>query len=71
MNEFTITHQPTIMLRGARCHECRRFYAYESVDNARCPHCATATVRRLSDQIEKLERSNASLRGALRRKTKR
>lgn len=62
------TFQFNIVLTITRCYRCHRYYGYERTDQQRCPHCAEAAVNKLNQELEHLKRSNASLKGAGRRK---
>ena len=62
------THQPTFTIIVDRCYDCRRFYGYEKhAPYPLCPHCVRASMTEVRSEIETLKRSNASLRGALKR----
>lgn len=68
MSEFT--HQPNITLEATRCWHCGRYWAIEKgfrLNNGTCPHCAKREVDKAEADRAALERSNRSLRGAIRR----
>lgn len=60
--EVTMTHR--------RCYRCRRWYGAEHPD-VPCGACAQDELRDLNARISTLLRSNAALRGALKRRRKR
>jgi len=63
-------HQPTITIVVTRCFDCRRHYGFEKFQEERCPHCAKDTTTELHATINKLEKSNRALRGAITRLSK-
>lgn len=62
--------QVEISMYHMRCYRCRRWHGAESV-GAPCGQCALDDIRALQTRISQLLRSNAALRGALKRKGKR
>jgi len=60
-----------IAMRTIRCWRCRRWYGYETGNEEICPMCARDEARSQSARIRELTRSNAALRGILKRKGKR
>jgi hypothetical protein len=56
-----------INMRHQRCPHCHRWYGAEN-EYAPCGACARDEIRRQEARISKLLRSNAALRGALKRK---
>jgi DNA-directed RNA polymerase subunit RPC12/RpoP len=65
MSEFN--YSPNITIVVTRCWECKRYFGYEKTVEVRCPHCAREILSTRLDEIDALKRSNASLRGALKR----
>lgn len=57
----------TVELVEERCYECGRYWAHELYGGVICPHCASARVDRVLNVQAELRRSNAALRGALKR----
>lgn len=64
--EFSYAPNYTIVV--CRCPDCKRFYGSEKYEPSWCPHCAKDRLRESNDKIEALAKSNAALRGALKRK---
>jgi ribosomal protein L37AE/L43A len=57
----------TVKLEARRCWGCGRWWAYERFgdSSAECPVCERRALNRAYTRVTELERSNASLRGAL------
>jgi len=56
-----------------RCDDCGTFFAIESDRNIRfplCPICGRKDIEAANRRLDKLERSNRGLRGALKAKKK-
>ena len=53
-----------------RCYRCRRWYGGETNDTP-CGGCALDQMREKDAEINRLARSNAALRGVLKRRGKR
>lgn len=70
MTDFA--YQPTITIRYRRCWDCNAWWGYEVSRKGvpTCPFCAGEAVRRATVERDRLTRSNASLRGVLKRKGK-
>ncbi len=66
-NEHWVTIDSTISLRRERCHECGGYYHVEARHDSECPYCAKAARTRLNAELDQLNRSNAALRGHLKR----
>lgn len=66
-------HSPTVEMVTRRCYDCGRFYAHERalvMENPECPVCAGRKRTALLSKLTSAERSNAALRGALKRSKK-
>ena len=61
-------HPVEVVIVVSRCHDCNRYYGHEKFREERCPHCAKDVTNRLLGTIDKLEKSNRALRGAMTRK---
>ena len=59
-----------IELRQQRCYDCGRFAFTEASIPWTCGNCAEKRIQNLHNEIKDLERSNAALRGALKKKSK-
>ena len=61
--------QRTIVLVERRCYDCGSFWAIEQMrqNMSTCPHCAEQRIARAVREQAATERSNRSLRGALKR----
>jgi DNA-directed RNA polymerase subunit RPC12/RpoP len=66
------THTHKVVQVEQRCYECGRWWSCEEDRNwesqKRCPHCAGRIIKSLQKDIESMGRSNAALRGALKRR---
>jgi hypothetical protein len=62
-----LSFETVVQLESRRCWKCGRHWAYEKFVNEHpgCPVCAGNENSRLYDRVQKLERSLASVRGAL------
>jgi hypothetical protein len=63
-------HQPSIELEPTRCFLCGRYWACENTFQHRsptCPFCAADKIKAAEERVAKINRSNISLRGAIRR----
>ncbi len=60
-----------VELTERRCVDCRRWYATERSSEWRCGSCAHVSIQELNSEIAHLLKSNAALRGALKRRKKR
>jgi hypothetical protein len=67
VNDVTIAEP--VQLAPRRCFECGRWWAYERFASGapECPVCTGRANDRLRSRVSELERSAASLRGALTR----
>lgn len=59
-----------IELCQRRCYDCGRFSFTEANVLWSCGNCAEKRIQNLLNDIKDLERSNAALRGALKKKSK-
>ena len=50
-----------------RCSECGTFWAIESGKYGECPRCKMSKINTLRHELEVVNRSNASLRGVIKR----
>lgn len=57
-----------IVLTERRCTECNRWFACELSAVWKCGSCAQTVIAAYWCKITKLERTNAALRGALKRR---
>lgn len=60
----------TIEMADERCYKCGRFWAHEKHFHCECPYCAREEAERGMEDRNVLRRSNAALRGALKRRKK-
>lgn len=60
-----------IAMRTIRRWRCRRWYGYETGNDEACPMCAKDEVQALNRRNRELARSNAALRGILKRRSRR
>lgn len=67
MSEF---RDMRIELCQRRCYDCGRFAFTEASIPWTCGNCAEKRIKDLHNEIKDLERSNAALRGALKKKSK-
>jgi len=69
VSDIVVVIEEPVRLTQHRCWECGRWWAYErfSIESPECPVCAGRALQRVNKRIAELERSNASLRGALTR----
>ena len=57
-----------IYLEEQRCHDCGTWWATEKFNGrCMCPRCAGSRLGKLIDEVNRLERTNRSLRGVLTR----
>jgi len=57
-----------LTLEMRRCHECGRYWAFDSFHSpsrAECPACAGRQITRLYKRIGEMERTIIALKGAL------
>ncbi|MEY4548960.1 MAG: hypothetical protein RL685_5155 [Pseudomonadota bacterium] len=62
--------QVQIRMVYTRCWRCNRWYGAD-LDSVPCGYCAQADLTEKSERIAQLRRSNAALRGALKRRSRR
>lgn len=65
-------HQPNIELEPTRCFQCGRYWAYETRfqhHQPSCPFCAANRIEAAEERVAQINRSNISLRGAIKRIT--
>lgn len=58
-----LSFNQTVDLTVVRCFKCRRWYGFERNEDYGCPLCARDLTKALRDEIKKLTRANAALRG--------
>lgn len=67
MNVPPVIISPQIEVIIRRCFSCGRYYGHEAIGENSCPTCAKSYSSERNGLIDRLERSNASLRGVIKR----